>query len=433
MARWSLAWVAAVVCIPACGDSSPTATADPPAEWIAEHAHTISIDPADESFADLEPFRQAIGSARLVMLGEQSHGDGTTFLAKTRLIKFLHQEMGFDVLAFESGLYDVKKVWELIEAGEPAGSAMPRGIFSIWTGSAEVLPLTAYIEAEAQSARPLRLAGFDSQLTGSASEDFLVEDLTAFLTQRGSKAVEDPGWDASAAMLQTFASNAWWQTRPTEEEKDAVAGFLQDLLTEIEGFQPDTAGAFWTQMLESLQEEVKHTWSYEPGAWRLDVSSIRDRQMGRNLLWLLEHGFPGSKVIVWAATLHVARHVEDLEIVGSSLTYDGYTTMGQVVWDGIGSNAYAVGFTAGGGQVGRWFDAPRGVDAPRSGSLEDVFERGGFTNAFLDFRTIAAGGEWLEGDLLSRPMGYAYMRARWPNHLDGMVYTQTMHPSTPRN
>src|SRR6476646_1280732 len=75
--------------------------------WLKEHAVGLrSIDPADEDFADLEPLRKVIGDARIVQLGEQSHGDGATFHAKARLIKFLHQKMGFDVLAFESGLYD---------------------------------------------------------------------------------------------------------------------------------------------------------------------------------------------------------------------------------------------------------------------------------------------------------------------------------------
>src|SRR5579864_1991081 len=53
--------------------------------WLKSHAAQLrSIDPADADFADLEPIRRAIGEARIVMLGEQSHGDGATFRAKTR-------------------------------------------------------------------------------------------------------------------------------------------------------------------------------------------------------------------------------------------------------------------------------------------------------------------------------------------------------------
>jgi hypothetical protein len=40
----------------------------------------------------LSTFRQAPGNSRIVMLGEQDHGDGTTFLAKTRLITFAEQK-----------------------------------------------------------------------------------------------------------------------------------------------------------------------------------------------------------------------------------------------------------------------------------------------------------------------------------------------------
>ena len=72
-------------------------------EWLRVNVDPIrSVDPSDTDFSDLAPLKSAIGDSRIVMLGEQTHGDGTTFLAKTRLIQFLHQEMGFDVIAFRS-------------------------------------------------------------------------------------------------------------------------------------------------------------------------------------------------------------------------------------------------------------------------------------------------------------------------------------------
>jgi erythromycin esterase-like protein len=71
--------------------------------WLKAHAAELrTIDPDDDDYSDLEPFREAVNKSRIVMLGEQSHGDGATFRAKIRLIRFLHERCGFDILAFES-------------------------------------------------------------------------------------------------------------------------------------------------------------------------------------------------------------------------------------------------------------------------------------------------------------------------------------------
>src|SRR5215475_2190369 len=132
--------------------------------WLDEHTDELrSIDISDNEFEDLKTFGKAIGDARIVMLGEQSHGDGTTFQAKARLIRFLHEEMGFDVLAFESGLYDMRKVRERIRAGKDARKAVRHGLFRPWSFSRQVQPLIDYVGERAQSRRPLELAGFDCQ------------------------------------------------------------------------------------------------------------------------------------------------------------------------------------------------------------------------------------------------------------------------------
>src|SRR5690349_11526457 len=51
--------------------------------WVKANATPIaSTDPANTNFQDLEPLKLAIGNARIVMLGEETHLDGTTFFAK---------------------------------------------------------------------------------------------------------------------------------------------------------------------------------------------------------------------------------------------------------------------------------------------------------------------------------------------------------------
>lgn len=125
--------------LPALAQPAP---ADPRVDWLRKNAIQIrSVSPEDRDFSDLQPLRAILKDKQVVLLGEQSHGDGAVFLAKTRLIQFLHEEMGFDVLAFESGLFDCRKAWEALQAGEEPKMAMRRGIFGIWGMSEQVTPL----------------------------------------------------------------------------------------------------------------------------------------------------------------------------------------------------------------------------------------------------------------------------------------------------
>ncbi len=139
--------------------------------WIERNAVSVNSD----------RLLTAIGNARIVMLGEPSHGAGTAFAAKVRLVQLLHERLGFDVLIWESGIIDVERT----EAGlrgdiDPVESAQ-RGIFKIWSASAECRPLFAYAKASHAGSRPLSMAGFDMQITAPGTLDYFGAELRAFI------------------------------------------------------------------------------------------------------------------------------------------------------------------------------------------------------------------------------------------------------------
>jgi len=82
--------------------------------WLSDNAVSLnSINPeqtgsdariAPEKFADLEALKPLLQDKRIVYLGESSHGAAQYNSAKTRLIQYLHQELGFNVIAFETNL-----------------------------------------------------------------------------------------------------------------------------------------------------------------------------------------------------------------------------------------------------------------------------------------------------------------------------------------
>lgn len=87
-----------------------------PAEIAAIEEHAIeltSLDPNTEP-ADLEPARSLFRGAKIVALGDNSHGARELFRFKYRLIRFLVSEMGFTAFALEMPVEGAEIVHEYV-------------------------------------------------------------------------------------------------------------------------------------------------------------------------------------------------------------------------------------------------------------------------------------------------------------------------------
>jgi erythromycin esterase len=404
-------------------------------QWLAQHAVPIrSVDPDDGDFQDLEPLRAALQGVRVVMLGEQTHGDGTTFLAKARLIRFLHEQLGFDVLVFESGLYDCAKAQDRLAAGEAPRDAFARCVFRIWTASAQVQPVIDYT-----GKRGLELAGADIQFSGSAAGDFLLGDLSRFLSTIDPKLAEGAAWERVAWVIDELVANAWelgLEGVPPPGEQAAFAETIEQWRAAIAACDASPAtvpwsGSFWRQFLTSLRVTAEQMWRTSPADHTrdADVFAMRDLQMGKNLVWLAKERYPNRRIIVWGATFHNARNLGTIETGDPKYArlYPATSPMGEVAWRELGRELYSLGFLSFEGEHGSVFTrTARPVPPASAGSLEDLLAQAGHRFAFVDFRATPA---WLREPLAAKLLGYVEMRADWTRIVDGIVFIRTMERS----
>lgn len=396
----------------------------------------IATSQPDGDHRDLEAFGRAVGDARVVLLGEASHGDGATLRLKSRLVRYLHEEKGFDVLAVESGLYDCLRAGEEILEGADSVEWSSKAVFDVWSESAQVRPLFHYLGKTVDGGRPLQLAGFDMQLSGDVSTDLLVDDLREFLSEAYPSLIETEDWQVASGELRELVSDAKaWRTQDKTRFDRALTA-IAGLETALRARPPKSAqqfrrAEFWAQNLSSLHKLLRFVRTLDPEDTSSvrDAAPIRERAMAENLLWLVERHFADRKIIVWGATSHVSRNREAID----SGRYASMIPMGQEIWDALGDRSYVVGFSSFEGLRGlpkKGDDGhPRDIGVAPENSLEDLLARAGYEVGFIDLRRLDPTSV-LASPIKARPLGHAPMEAEWSRVLDGLFFIRRMTPST---
>ena len=106
--------VAAVICAQVFADE-PT---EQQLKWIKENAIAFKTVEAENGFEDLAPLKELIGDARIVSLGESTHGSREIFQMKHRLVEFLASEMGFTIFSIEASMPESYRVNDYVLNGK---------------------------------------------------------------------------------------------------------------------------------------------------------------------------------------------------------------------------------------------------------------------------------------------------------------------------
>ena len=371
--------------------------------FVAENAIQIeSIDPDNKDYSDLEPIRNSIGSARIVMLGEQDHGDAPTFLAKTRLIKFLHEKMGFNVLAFESDFF------ALNQTNFPD---FKKNIYSVWSQCNAVQPLFEYLDYN----KSLATTGFDCRHTSFYSKGNFIAQFYEILNE-----LEMDELSNDTLFASILKDLMMFEYKNSTQEKDK-GKFLVQLETIQSSLTKNEIknSEFWRQEISNLKAFVQNAWANK------DLASInndfRDKQMGDNILWLANEKYKNERIIVWAHNFHIAKNLKFSYPDTTAVTI----TAGNEVYKVLGDEVYVLGFTSYSGTAGRnTNEVSYKVAKSQKGSIERNLAKHKYSYAFIDMKLFSSENSKF---IMKAPYHFNN-NSDWGNVYDGIFYIKLMFP-----
>jgi erythromycin esterase-like protein len=329
--------------------------------------------------ASLDPLLDRIGDARIVLLGEATHGTSEYYLWRARLTQRLIEEKGFSFVAVEGDWPDCYRINRYVkgqpDAGQSALSALhaferwPTWMWANW----EVAALVEWMRRHNDSRPAGQRAGFYG-LDVYSLWDSLAE-VTRFLEQNHPDAVAAAyrAFDCFQPYdsdVQAYARAS--QLVPLSCEKEVI-----DLLMETQRrahqtrYDGDAEAAFNAEQNARVAVGAEHYYRTMveggPESW-----NIRDRHMTDTLDHLLAYHGPDSRAIVWEHNTHIG------DARATPMSDYGMVNVGQLVRERhAADDVVLVGFGSYRGTViaGRAWGAPMKrltVDEARPESWEGI-------------------------------------------------------------
>jgi erythromycin esterase-like protein len=394
-----------------------------------------TISPADDDYSDLSFLKDVLRNKRIVLLGEQTHGDGATFEAKIRLIKFLHQELGFSMLSFESGLYDNYYAFQQVKPGGQDASPLIESIFGIWSDTKEFKSLIEYVHMQRETKSPLVVSGFDCQEHAYFEENFLT-DLKAARIALSEKDLE---------LLEQVISVGPEFIATAAEDSAAFFSMVTRIKQSMQvlvNTQPSEHHRILQQVFDSWLAMIE---------WQIDeihereilVQNPRDLQMAKNLIFLANL-YPDKKIIAWGASYHFANELERLEYSAETKKFvhrmdslarnpeptdiqkslQGAIPMGKIVKQHFGDQLYSISFSSYEGSYGLIYENVMSLELfqPPAGSLEKALVDAKFENAFVDYPKTS------QQKFYTSSLGNLPVLASWQQIFDGHFFIKKSYP-----
>ena len=408
------------------------------AEFVREIAQPLSGNPDDH-----DKLLELIGDARLVLLGEATHGTREFYFERAAITKRLIAEKGFSILTIEADWPDSARVHRYVRGAsadtnaDEALSGFRR--FPTWMWRNKVV--VEFVEW---------LRAFNKNIDANRPEaGFYGMDLYSLHASIEAvlKYLDKIDPDSARRARLRYSCFDHFSRKPQEYGYATTVGAIEscekavvEQLTELQ----QKAAEFLSRDGDVAAEEfffaeqnarlVKDAEQYYRAMFRGRASSwnLRDRHMVDTVESLVAHlnGSRQPKAIIWAHNSHLG------DARATEMSHYGEVNVGELIRERFGNDSVLIGFTTHHGTVTAASDwgAPaerKNVRPALRGSYEDLFHETGLPRFWIDLRGAGQIGV-LQQRRIERAIGVIYrpeserlshyFHARLPEQFDAVIH-----------
>ncbi|MBU7012073.1 MAG: erythromycin esterase family protein [Theionarchaea archaeon] len=418
MKKKILVCVTIVVMVVGCVVQEP---ASPEIVWLQQNAIPFDTAEPGGDYSDLMPLKDIIGDARIVALGEATHGTSEFFRMKHRILEFLVKEMGFDTFAIEATFPESLLINDYVHSGKGDPAQLLGGL-KFWTwNTQEVLDMITWMREYNKNpcrAPEVSFYGFDMQFPGMA-----MDNVIEYVQQVDPEAVEyleslyaDFRFHTSGHYAQQEHVNA------SESAKDQCKKNVQEVYDFLKDHQVTYEAASTSEEFALALQNARICIQAE----RMYAGTgFRDQYMAENAAWLLDQAGPDSKIVLWAHNGHV----------GTDTDSPSFKPMGSYLREKYGDDMVVFGFAFYQGTFNAIYMPEPGVfgtmqihsvESSPEESYEYYFHSTGMPRFFLDLRRIQPGSpatDWFLEPHSFHSIGSVYNEENPSDYLQKSVLT----------
>ncbi|MBC3194703.1 erythromycin esterase family protein [Pseudonocardia sp. C8] len=363
--------------------------------------------------ADLDDLVERIGDARLVLIGEASHGTHEFYAWRDRLTRRLVAERGFGFVAVEGDWPDSRRVHRYV-VGDPEAPADADRVLRGYDRWPTWMWANTAVSAAARWLRTHNAGLPAAERVGFHGLDVysLYRSMTAVLDWLSEHEPElAEAARAAYACFEPFGTDPFEYARATRWVPENCEAPVVDVLTALCERGAAADGGEDRFAAEQNAAVVAGAERYYRTAVRGGAASwnVRDEHMADTLDRLLEHAGPGAKGVVWAHNTHIG------DAAATDMVAYGMTNLGRLARERHADDGVVlVGQAGHRGEVmaGDHWGAPAcrlPVPAGRAGSAEDLLHDAlGDQASVLSFPPSPDQPSWLRSPLGHRAIGVVY-------------------------